>query len=118
MDIEGAEYEVLTGTDIKTLALFRIIVMEIHDVENWSNPRFFSLVKEIFDKLLSEFYIAHMHPNNCCGLFKIDGLTLPRVFEVTLHRRDRVKNLQQRNGISHNLDSPTVLDRSELKWRI
>jgi len=42
-------------------------------------------------KLLRHFQVVHLHANNCCGVFEIDDLVLPRVLEVTLLRRDRVR---------------------------
>ncbi len=118
MDIEGAEYEALLNCNLKTLKKFRVIVLEFHDVELWSQPAFFRLVSVIFDKLLNSFYVAHIHVNNCCGLFQISGVELPRVFEITFHRRNRVHNLVSKSEVYSPLDSPTVQSLDELNWNL
>ena len=40
MDIEGGEYETILTTPAEILNRFRIMIIEIHDVESWSHPYF------------------------------------------------------------------------------
>jgi hypothetical protein len=108
MDIEAGEYETIISTPADILSKFRIIVIEIHNVESWACPPFFRIVKAFFSKLLATHAPVHIHPNNCCGVANINGLFLPRVFELTLHRNDRILDLGYCSEFPHPLDRPNV----------
>ena len=116
MDIEGAEYETLMNCDLEILRRFRIIILEFRHVENWSQQEFFKMVRTLINKITTEFYVAHLHPNNCCGTTNIDGFIAPKVFEVTFHKRNRVRSLTPRPTIKHHLDTPNVRGRSDIEW--
>ena len=108
MDIEGGEYETLLACSPETLNRFRIIVLEIHEVESWGQSAFLSIVAPFFDKILSYHHPVHVHPNNCCGIVDINGVLAPRVFELTLLRKDRAT-------ITGYVDSfPNPLDRANI----
>lgn len=89
MDIEGAEYPVLQSMDAALLNRFRILVLELHGLENLFHGFAFGLMRAVFDKLLANHVVVHAHPNNCCGIASSMGLDIPRVMEMTLVRRDR-----------------------------
>jgi hypothetical protein len=116
IDIEGAEYESLLVTPAEIISEFAIIVIEFHDTETWSEPSYFKVIEHIFGKLLEYYYVVHLHPNNCCGLTNIDGFFVPRVFELTLHRKDRVSLIKSCDSIRHHLDTPTLSREPELLW--
>jgi FkbM family methyltransferase len=115
MDIEGAEYEVLLSTDELLLQKFRHIIIEFHDLESWGSPHFFNLVKLCFDKLLKSHFVAHIHPNNCCGIGNLHEIEIPRVIEMSFIRKDRVLPMTYRAEFPHSLDSPNLQDRADLK---
>jgi hypothetical protein len=115
MDIEGAEYSSILATDRSMIDRFRIIVMEIHDADYWALPPFFSIVKEFFSVLLTSHAVLHIHPNNCCGTANLNGVLVPRVFEMTLLRRDRLLSQNFRKDFPHRLDRANRLPRDDLK---
>ena len=114
MDIEGHEYLSLLGCSEELLNRFRIIAIEIHDVESWGQASFFSFVETFFKKLLKNFHVVHNHPNNCCGLVNLGGVLAPRVFELTLIRKDRSGDQGYINIFPHPLDRGNLTDRSDL----
>jgi hypothetical protein len=114
MDIEGGEYLSLLGTSEEVLLRFRIIVIEIHHVENWGDPRFFQIVRSFFDKITNHYWVVHNHPNNCCGLINLGGFEAPRVFELTLLRKDRAKPLGYCEFFPHTFDRPNLSDKPDL----
>jgi len=114
MDIEGAEYACMLAISDELLYRFRIIVIEIHRVECWANPFLFSLVELFFAKLLRYFYVIHNHPNNCCGQCNVGGVIMPRVFELTLIRKDRCIAQGFCDKFPHFLDSPNIKNRVDL----
>jgi hypothetical protein len=116
MDIEGGEYETIISTPSDVLRRFRIIVMEIHGFNNWSEPAYFNLVEKFFKKMLMDFAVVHLHANNCCGTSLISGIDFPNVFEITLIRKDRVRSLKnQFSKLPHPLDRKNVPGKGELQ---
>lgn len=106
MDIEGAEYESLLATPDELLKRFRTIVVEIHNLDKWGLPQFYSISNALIGKLLQHFVVVHVHPNNYGGMVVVNGVELPRTIEVTLHRRDRCKIVTDNNEFPHFLDAP------------
>ena len=109
MDIEGWEYPSLLSVSEDVLKRFRIIVLEVHDIESWGHPPFFRMVEAFFAKLLKNFYVVHNHPNNFCGAINMGGFEAPRVIELTLLRKDRSDKLGFCDEFPHPLDTPNVL---------
>ncbi|MFM8856633.1 MAG: hypothetical protein ACKOI2_05410 [Actinomycetota bacterium] len=104
MDIEGAEWLALANIAVDRLRQFRIIVVELHDVDLLLHEKFFSLRAQVLRRLLDEFVCVHLHPNNCCGSITRKGATLPRVMEMTLLRKDRAEVIGQCEDFPHPLD--------------
>jgi hypothetical protein len=104
MDIEGGEYETLLACPTSLLERFRIMVIEFHYLHELLNRRYFELVSRVFQRILQTHTVVHIHPNNCCGAVKADGLVLPRIAEFTLHRNDRLKQRKYRQAFPHALD--------------
>jgi hypothetical protein len=106
MDIEGAEYSSFLSLDPALLRKFRIIVLEIHNIYAWANPPFFGIVEDFFRKLLSEFHVVHIHPNNNDGLIQIGPFLTPRTIEMTFLRKDRSIAAGHCSLFPHPLDFP------------
>jgi hypothetical protein len=117
MDIEGNEWPILADISAETLARFRIIVLEVHGMDNLlTNPLGIEIFNGVFRKLNSQFTVVHLHANNCCGALNYQGIQIPRVLEVTLIRNDRFQKAKQvfNSTIPHALDVPNVPGRKEL----
>jgi hypothetical protein len=107
MDIEGSEWEVLLATPLSTIAKFRIITIEFHNLHHiWSKP-FLSMAKAVATKLLTNHVPVHLHINNCCGALHFNGVDIPRCVEMTFLARDRVPDLK----MIKRAELPHVLDR-------
>ncbi|QIK66201.1 hypothetical protein G7072_07440 [Nocardioides sp. HDW12B] len=104
MDVEGAEYETLLATPTELLAQFRIMVIEFHYLHELFSRSFFGIASRVFDKLLQTHAVVHIHPNNCCGSVRSGGLEIPRIAELTLHRRDRMSQAEPCRTFPHPLD--------------
>jgi hypothetical protein len=114
MDIEGGEYATILTADRNTLNSFRIIVIEIHDVQHWFNNLIaWGLVQTFFAKLLQDFNVVHNHPNNNCPFIEVDGILMPTVFELTFLRKDRSPTTGFCTEFPHPLDMPNVLDKPD-----
>lgn len=112
MDIEGAEYQTILATSSEILRRFRIIAVEVHNAQHWFNPLAWDTMQTFFGKLLADFYIVHMHPNNNCLFLQYDDVFFPTVFELTLLRKDRAepKGFAE---LPNPLDQPNVLDKPD-----
>lgn len=109
MDIEGAEIAVILGTPVSYLKRFRQIVIEFHFLEQLLDPAGLYLFEHVFGKLLSEFDVIHIHPNNSVASIMFGDLEIPQFVEFTFLRKDRIAH---RLAISHSFPHP--LDRPNL----
>jgi len=109
MDIEGAEYAVLCNTPLETLNKFRIIVIEFHDLDTLFNRVGFEVINLAFARILKNFVVVHIHPNNTFPPLKYDGIAIPPIMEFTFLRRDRVRKISRKLSFPHRLDRSNVL---------
>lgn len=112
MDIEGAEWELISVWDEIDFGRFRVIVIEFHQFHYLTQQNFFDLVSPSLYRLLDSHAVVHLHPNNCCGEIDHRGLRIPRVLEVTLLRRDRVRGSSPVDYVVHPLDRDNTPNQS------
>lgn len=111
MDIEGAEWPILADATKETLAKFRIIILELHYLDQMMTSISGSrIVESVFSKLRADFWPVHLHPNNCCPPTRYQGIDIPPVLEVTFLRKDRLKFPDEGAEIQipHSLDAKNV----------
>ena len=115
MDIEGAEFGVLIETPLSVLERFRMMVIEVHQMDAIFDPYALRHLQGVFDKIHKSFSIAHLHANNCCGIAQ-HGVGVPRVFEITYIRKDRVQDIATTGPIAlpHPLDSRNVIKKTDI----
>jgi len=113
MDIEGGEYTTLLCAPPDVLVKFRIIAVEIHNVQTWFDSLAWPVVTTFFEKLLEDFYVVHNHPNNNCPFIEADGILMPTVFELTFLRKDRADPTGYCTEFPNPLDMPNVLDKPD-----
>ena len=104
MDIEGAEYDVLSAVSEDLLKRFRIIVIEFHLLDGLRRQPFFNLASQVFEKILRTHTCVHNHPNNCSDAVKVDDIDIPMVMELTFLRNDRIHNPSFVRTFPHPLD--------------
>lgn len=109
MDIEGAEFEVILDTPNAILNRFRIIVLELHNMDRMFGRKYLNLVERTMRKLGENFDVVHLHPNNGRRFFSRGEICIPKVIEMTLLRKDRVLEHGYISGLPHPLDQPNVV---------
>jgi hypothetical protein len=114
MDIEGGEYNVLIDSPREILSKFRIILIEFHKFDLLLNSNSFDLIASGIYKLLRDFHIVHIHPNNCSKTIKYKEFEIPPVIEFTFIRKDRVKNYSNEVKFPHKLDRKNVYNNKEI----
>lgn len=114
MDIEGAEYDTLIAMNDADLARFRIITLELHNLEMAFARDGNERLTAFMDKLLSHFVICHIHPNNYYSVSEIDGIAFPSLPELTLLRKDRVRReIAPTDRFPHPLDAANVVENPD-----
>lgn len=108
MDIEGAEYGVIFDTNQETLRKFRIMVVEFHRLDDLCDKFGFEMINLVFMKLLKDFDIVHIHPNNCLKPVVYGKFEIPPVLEITFLRKDRILSKQPTLTFPHQLDRTNV----------
>jgi hypothetical protein len=108
------EYETILSLSKKNLDSFRIIIVEFHNLREIKNKFFFKIVKATFEKLLENFIICHIHPNNSCGINYISDLAIPNALEISFIRKDRVTKKKYTDDFPHPLDQPSVKDTKDI----
>lgn len=114
IDIEGAEYDVLNHTSDSTLNRFKIIVLELHQLERWADPHKSFKIEKLFKKLLKSFSVVHLHVNNCAPIYTFDKVEIPSVIELTLLRKSDYKSSKPISNLPHRLDSINCQEYKDL----
>jgi hypothetical protein len=113
MDIEGAEYGVILDTSHEVLRKFRMIIVEFHDLDALVDRRGLDLLSLAFGKLLVDFDVVHIHPNNVSGTAVYGEFVIPSILEFTFLRKDRIGTRRPAQTFPHPLDSPNVAYRND-----
>lgn len=109
IDIEGGEYSLLNSISVDTLLRFRILVVELHELDRWIEKRFFyENISPVLEKIFLTHDLVHSHINKNGGSFRYRGSKAPKVVELTLHRRDRATTYSGVRKIPHVLDADNV----------
>jgi hypothetical protein len=108
MDIEGAEYGVLLDTSTETLKRFRILVIEFHGLDFVRDRWGHYLADLTFKKLLKNFEVVHIHPNNHMKPVVYKQYEMPPFIEFTFLRKDRISQRRRTYEFPHNLDRRNV----------
>ena len=115
MDIEGSEYEVINSTSSEYLKLFKILIIEFHYFEKLTNKLNYNIFSNCIKKILENFEIAHIHPNNCNGTFNLFDEKIPTAIEVTFLRKDLCKKKENIKILPHKYDQKNVINLPEVK---
>lgn len=90
IDIEEYEYEYFKRTDIKKMASYvKGMLLEVHWIDSNSNRE--KLV-EILNKIEEHFSLIHLHGNNWGGLWEYEGLTIPKVLELSFVNKNFINS--------------------------
>lgn len=119
MDIEGYEYENLMNVRPDLLRRFRVLVIEFHNVHHWlSRPIFELIVNPLFEKLLNDFFVVHIHPNNSSPPFYLNGSILPTTIEITLLNRQSSAIGNRVNCLPNKLDVRNVPHKKDIIFQL
>lgn len=104
VDCHGNEYGALLSTSEEVLTRFRIIVLKLNDIDKWGHPAFFKIAEALINKILQNFNVVHLHPNNQIPIRNINGVDLPGILEITFLAIKRCKMLGYVESLPDELD--------------
>ncbi len=114
MDIEGGEFPVIFDTPSAIWSRFRILVIEFHSMGMLFDQDAFKFANMAFDKLLRDFGVVHIHPNNGGPVWSSGAYEIPKFVEVTFLRRDWLKPVDKALEFPHPLDAPNEPGKQDL----
>ena len=116
MDIEGFEYEVINSLSESFLNRFIIIIIEFHNLEKLFRKKNYNEYSKSFKKILKNFTIAHIHPNNSKRIIRIGEIEVPPVMEFTFLRNDQVlcSDRSEKLSFPHKLDRKCSAEFEEI----
>jgi hypothetical protein len=91
IDIEGAEWDVFVNASQETLLKFRQIVVEFHNLGDFSDPYIVLIRNKVLEKLNSTHAPVVVHANNFSPYLIIGGVPMPDTLEVTWIRKTSYK---------------------------
>lgn len=104
MDIEGAEWTVLSSISDRLLSRFRIMVVEFHSLSLLYDDYSEQIVVDVLQRLLRTHHVVHNHPNNAMWMNYRADVDIPEVIEVSFLRKDRSETLGPVTQYPHPLD--------------
>ena len=81
---------------------------EFHDLDLLLDRAGFELINLTFTKILKDFEVVHIHPNNCSKVVEYGGIKIPPVIEITFLRKDRITSSEWALEFPHPLDRINV----------
>jgi hypothetical protein len=116
MDIEGSEISIINDTKNSDLNKFTVMIIEFHYFQSLATKEGLKIYNKIFSKILKNFIIVHIHPNNCCGFSKINSINIPNIMEFTFLNKKmaKYKKLITYN-LPHKYDCKNVLNKEDIK---
>jgi hypothetical protein len=114
IDIEGFEYESLLLSSRESLDRFKILVIELHSLEQLGSRLGLDLLRNFVSKITTNHTIVHAHANNIGGEWSFPGWKVPAGLEVTLLRKDAIASIQGYANLPHPLDKKCVPGKPEV----
>jgi len=111
MDVEGAEWAIYAGGQ-SGLDKFKQLVFEFHGLNSTSlHPKMALALKNIEE---AGFKVAHIHGNNCCGMYRAAGYSVPAYVEVTYVKNNPPLDACEAEQHPHPLDHYNVKSKKPL----
>ena len=119
MDVEGAEWSVMTQPRPVNLEPFTQIVIELHGLGGLRDERTATTVLGVVELLCACHIPIHVHANNYDELVRFGSWWFPNAIEVSFIRQDLLPNAKPAHELRADLDAPcdprvTEIDLSAL----
>lgn len=112
MDIEGGEWTVLRQASSEDLQRFQFLVVEFHQLDLITTLwHYLRRIRPVLRKVLRDFQVVHVHPNNCCSAILVGKILIPTVLEVSFVRRDLISHTASQVAWALDLDRDNVPEK-------
>lgn len=109
MDIESSEYQTILSLSSQTIKKhFQFLIFEIHQVQLIANKVGLATLTQFFTKILKDFDLVHIHPNNIHPIIKHYEFEIPSALEITFVRKNTLEYIDSEAQLPHVLDSANV----------
>ena len=114
IDIEGGEYELLHAITEGNLDRFKIVVIELHNLNAINHRVFYRYFVSCMKKIKKNFEVFYLQPNNCSGISKFNGIVFPKILEITFLNKSVIKKKEKfddkkRNLVTKNIDDKDII---------
>jgi len=113
MDIEGDEWDVLDNVGREILDRCNQIVVEFHFMQRLMEPTFLKKAQRVFEKLTRDFFVCHVHGNNCGNLVNLHNIVLPETLEITFVNSSLYESVDTGQVFPQELDMPNQPGRAD-----
>ena len=117
IDTDGFEYEMIFSLNEEILSKIKILIIEFHGLEFIGNEYFANIVSSTVEKIKEYHTVAHIHPNNCCGIHEVGGYKIPSVLEVTFINNNIFNTKYEVSSLPNVLDNKNVKKNNDIKLR-
>ena len=110
--VSAYEHSVLKDTPSEVLKKFRIMVIRFHPMCIF-DLYIFKRLEDVFNKILRDFCVVHIHPDNSSSKWLYKDIEIPDRMEFTFIRKDRILPDNRKLVFPHKLDcrnNPNVPD--------
>jgi Methyltransferase FkbM domain len=114
IDIEGSEWAVFESVDPALLANCRQIICEFHELYRLAEPEFGRQAEAAFAKLTEQFFVHHIHGNNCGNIAIVGNVPVPESLEVLFANRRRYEPVPSSEVFPTPIDQPNQEGRADL----
>ena len=87
IDIENAEWDILSAINPAALMMFDQICLEFHQLDRMADPVFAAQIETAWRNITANHVPVHVHGNNWGGFPVVHGVPVPEVLEVTFVAR-------------------------------
>lgn len=114
MDIEGSEYEVINNLTEENLKKIKVMIIEFHHFDQVITKIGYKVIQNVLKKILKYFDVAHIHPNNCCEILKMDKIIIPSTLEVTFLNKKLTLKKEKILNLPHKLDFKNIKEVDDI----
>jgi hypothetical protein len=113
MDIEGAEWEVLSAVSRDLLMRFEQLTFEFHGLHSICSGPWGERIVQVLEKINHDFTLFHVHANNYAEIQIVAGFPICQVLEVSYVRSDLITRARSKTIYPTPLDSPNNRSRMD-----
>lgn len=114
IDIEGDEWACLETVRPSSLAHCTQIICEFHHLNRLADPDFANAAYRVFARLREDFFVCHVHANNCGDLCNVGNTCFPDTLEVTFASRRHYQPVDEVEIFPTAIDMPNQPGRADI----